>query len=487
MLGKPGWMPGQRDKAVRPFSQGIVLCCAGLALGTSLVLTSCNRTESGDKPIKVEVQSGPFQATVTATGELNARNSLDIQGPTGMRRAGLWQVQITDLIPEGTRVKAGDYVATLDRTEASSKLKSLQAELDKTITQRTQAVLDSTLTLREAREALVNLKYALEEAKITLEQSVYEPPAIIRQSEIAAEKAQRAYDQALENYDVRRDKQSAQLKEIEGTIALQRSEIGELVGLLDQFEVRAPADGMVIYDRNWDGTKRSVGATISPWENTVATLPDLSEMVSITYINEVDISRIREGQEVQLGVDAFPDRKYSGKVIEVANIGEQRPNSDAKVFEVKIVLMQSDTTLRPAMSTANSIVTALTDTALYAPSESIFRNDSISYVYMERGSSLIRQEVITGLFNENETVLLAGVQVGDELYLSAPEKGEEAEWVLLSSGDKQTALATRDTQSKPAGNAEPDSPGEGMGAAPGGPPGGGRAPGGSGRRPAGRP
>jgi hypothetical protein len=433
----------------------------GLTCLVLCALASCKSTESGDKPIKVPVSSGPFEATVTVTGELKARNSLDIQGPTGLRAAGLWQVQITDLIDEGTRVKEGDYVATLDRTEASSKLKNLQGELDKTITQRTQAVLDSTLTLRETREALVNLNYALEEAKITLEQSIYEPPAIIRQAEINAEKAQRAYDQAVENYQIRRNKERARLQEIEGTMGLQRGEIADLANLLDQFEVRAPADGMVIYDRNWDGTRRAVGATISPWQSTVATLPDLSEMVSLTYINEVDISRIREGQEVILGVDAFPDRKYSGKVIEVANIGEQRPNSDAKVFEVKVVLLESDTTLRPAMTTANSIITAQTDTSLFAPSECFFKNDSISYVYVEKGASIVRREVITGLFNENQTVILAGIQTGEELYLSAPEKADELDWELLDPAVKEKALVVREKQTKPKEEPKPETP-EGM-------------------------
>jgi hypothetical protein len=421
-----------------------LLLAAGLLLALASISSGCQSEASGDKPVKVPVQAGPFQATVTVTGELKARRSLDIQGPQGMRRAGLWQVQITDLIPEGTRVRQGDYVATLDRTEASSKLKTLQNELDKTLTQYTQAILDSTLNLRENREQLVNLFYALEEARITLEQSVYEPPAIIRQAEIALEKAQRSYDQTLENYQVRQDKERARIKEIEGTLALQRSELRDLEALLDQFEVRAPADGMVIYDRNWDGSRRAVGATISPWQSTVATLPDLSQMVSLTYINEVDISRIRDGQSVQIGVDAFPSRQYTGIVIEVANIGEQRPNSDAKVFEVKIAIEQSDTTLRPAMTTSNSIVTASLDSALFVPSECIFRNDSIAYVFAEEGGGVVRREVLTGLYNENETVLLAGVRAGEMLYLSSPDDAEKSAWRLLEPALKESLLARKE-------------------------------------------
>ena len=46
--------------------------------------------------------------------------------------------------------------------------------------------------------------------------------------------------------------------------------------VMDQHTVRAPAPGMVIYAREWNGRKKAVGSQVSPWEPTVATLPDLS-------------------------------------------------------------------------------------------------------------------------------------------------------------------------------------------------------------------
>ena len=91
-------------------------------------------------------------------------------------------------------------------------------------------------------------------------------------------------------------------------------------------------------------------------------------MISTTYVNEVDIRKVAKGQHVNIGLDAFPDKKLSGEVISVANVGEQRPNSDAKVFEVKVVIAESDTTLRPAMSTANEIITATIPDAIFCTS-----------------------------------------------------------------------------------------------------------------------
>src|SRR5690606_12070834 len=101
----------------------------------------------------------------------------------------------------------------------------------------------------------------------------------------------------------------------------------------------------------------------------VATLPDLSKMLSKTYVNEVDIRKVKPGQEVEIGFDAFPDKKLKGKVAKVANVGEQRPNSDAKVFEVEIEVFGTDPLLKPGMTTSNKIITKTIENALYIPLE----------------------------------------------------------------------------------------------------------------------
>ena len=60
----------------------------------------------------------------------------------------------------------------------------------------------------------------------------------------------------------------------------------------DQFSVRAPPPGMVIYVREWNGKKKGVGSMWNAWESTVATLPDLTQMESETYVNEVDVRKL---------------------------------------------------------------------------------------------------------------------------------------------------------------------------------------------------
>ena len=153
----------------------------------------------------------------------------------------------------------------------------------------------------------------------------------------------------------------------------------------------------------------------------VATLPDLSVLVSKTYVNEVDVSRVKVGQSVEVGADAFPDWHYTGRVIQVANVGEQVQGNDARVFEVLVQLDGTDSILRPSMTTSNRILIQHLDSALYCPLECIHTLDSIQVVYTAGGQ---RKEVKVGVSNDTDAVLLGGLSVGERLYLSMPEHPE---------------------------------------------------------------
>jgi len=278
-------------------------------------------------------------------------------------------------------------------------------------------MLDTTLEMRQLRDDLINLNYVLEEKKIQLEQSKFEPPATIRQVEIELEKAGRSYDQAVKNYSLKLEKAKATMQDVTAQLTKAQRKYDEMANLLKQFTVFAPKSGMVIYKRGWDGKKMGIGAQISTWDNVVATLPNLTEMISKTYVNEIDISKVKVGQKVEIGVDAFPEKKFTGLVTEVANIGEQLKNTNAKVFEVLIQVNEFDSVMRPAMTTKNTILTDIIDSVLFVPIECVHTGDSISYVV----SGKERKQVIVGKTNENEIIIRAGLKKDDEIYLAPPE------------------------------------------------------------------
>jgi multidrug efflux pump subunit AcrA (membrane-fusion protein) len=155
-------------------------------------------------------------------------------------------------------------------------------------------------------------------------------------------------------------------------------------------------------------------------------------MQSKTFVNEVDIRKIKVGQKVEIGLDAYPDRKLKGLVTHVANVGEQRPNSDAKVFEVLVEIDGTDATLRPSMTTSNKILANEVSEALYIPLECLHSDhDTITYVFRQKGASIVRQEVIVGETNSNDAVVKAGLSENDRLFLSIPKASDDVALNLL--------------------------------------------------------
>jgi len=189
---------------------------------------------------------------------------------------------------------------------------------------------------------------------------------------------------------------------------------------------------MLIYHKDFEGTIK-IGSQISAWNPIVATLPDLSVMLSQTYVNEVDIRKIKKNQPVEIGLDAFPEKRLEGKVIRVANVGEQRPNSDAKVFKVSVELLGTDELIKPSMTTSNKIITQTHQDALFIPLECLYNyQDSITYVYQKSGINVIKKEVIIGETNSDEVIILEGLAFGDEVYLSKIKEAEDQEIIRLS-------------------------------------------------------
>lgn len=405
----------------------IYLISLAVVLALVLIWILAGTGPEQEVTVKVPVKYGKFDIVVTTTGELEAKSSEKIYGPVNLRDFRIWQIKIEDIIPDGTVVDSGEYIASLDRTELVNKLKDQELDIEKLQTQFTKTQLDTTMEMRTARDNLINLKYALEERQIVVDQSIYEPPATQRQARIELDRAERNYEQAVENYQVKRQKAEADMREINTSLKKAQSEYSKMLNVLNQFTIFAPKSGMVIYRRTWDGQKQGVGSTISGWDPVVAELPNLKEMKSKTYVNEIDISKVKTGQPVRIGVDAFPDKRFTGKVIEVANIGQQLPNSNAKVFEVIIEIHEYDSILRPAMTTKNEILTSSIDSVLSIPLDCVQSNDSMSYVY---GSS-VRKQVILGPSNENEVVVNAGLSAGEQIYLVPPGSAESYRLVKL--------------------------------------------------------
>ena len=372
-----------------------------------------------------KVQKGQFEISVISAGELLAEKSVDIKGPEIAmgRDIRFFNIKIQDLIPEGTVVKEGDYIATLDRTDLNNSLKDAQDLLTTRQTNLDMKLLDSAVVLNDLRDGIKNQRFIVQEAAMTLHNSKYEPPTTIRQAEIELDKSQRSLEQLQRSYTQILAQNKTDIINQNYWVNKVSRRVKDIEEMLSEFTVKAPAPGMVIYKREWSGNKRKVGSMIDPFDRVVATLPDLTSMLSKTYVNEIDVSKMKIGQNVNITIDAFPKKMYTGTVSFVANVGEKLLNSDDKVFEVQIKVAGSDLALRPSMTTGNKIIVSTMKDAIYIPVECVQAGvDSIPFVYTKKG---IKQIVLLGESNEKYVLIEKGLDAGTSLYLNNPENPEK--------------------------------------------------------------
>lgn len=374
---------------------------------------------SGAPATSAPVKRGTFKVTVRTTGELLARKSIPVRGPNS-QDAQVWQTKVSWIVPEGTVVNTGDSVATLDRGPAATRLTAVQLDAQKAQGQLDNAVLDSALALAAAREDVRTAQFLTEEKKIAREQAQFEAPTLKRQAEIDYERATRAADHARKSLEAKTKQSEAKVAIAQAELERQQNNLKIVQHVMEGFTVRAPASGMVIYLREYNGQKRGVGSQYYGWEAAVATLPNLGEMESQTYVNEVDIRRVSAGQHVTVSLDADPAKRLTGVVTSVANVGEQRAGKDSKVFEVKLDIVQRDTTLRPGMTTSNAIEVATIPDVLSVPIGAVSFEGGFAYVYKTSGRDVVKQMVEPGATNDLEMVVKRGLTANDRVLLSRP-------------------------------------------------------------------
>jgi HlyD family secretion protein len=385
----------------------------------------------------IEAKRGLFEIAVNNSGELEAEKSIDIKGPE-IRQFGeqgrggpgmggghfrIMSFKISDIVPEGTLVKEGDYIAQLDKTEYDNTLKTAVENLNTLRSNLEMAILDTAVSLTNLRDAIKNQAITVEEAEITLAQSKFEPPATIRQAELNLNKQQRAFEQRKKGYALRKAKALADISQKKRLLNDGVDLVNNLQDFLSKFTIKAPSQGMVIYKKEFNGSKRKTGSTVNPFDRIVATLPDLTSMISKTYVSEIEVNKVKTGQKVTITIDALPGKSWTGAVYSVANIGEQLGNSDAKMFEVLIRIDNVNPELRPAMTTYNKILLESYEDVIYVPTECVHAGtDGIPFVYKKNKT---RQIVVLGEMNDKNIIIKQGLEPGTPVYLIAPDEPEK--------------------------------------------------------------
>ncbi len=362
------------------------------------------------------VERGEIIVSQTESGDLQASKNAII-AVTSRTRGGL---QIIDMIDEGTEVKKGDTLVQFDTKNIEDLVKSREERL---------VALEEQLEKLEAQQAsrreelyadLKTIKNNYELADLSVENMKYE-------SENKRQEAKLQYDNAKLNYDdqIVKIKNQKIINRVDKNNVLVNIEEAKnnlewAYNALENLTIRAPGPGLVVYKEHWTFggyIKVKIGDNIHPYQPLIE-LPDLSEFQVRLKVNEIDVDKYEMGLEVNVTLDAYPERSFKGIVTEISPLVEGYMEN-LRLFNVIITLQEVSPMLRPGMTAKAEICLKKVSDALYVPVESVFEKNGKPVVFVKDSGYKLR-EVTIGERNENFIIIKDNLREGDEIALIDP-------------------------------------------------------------------
>jgi multidrug efflux pump subunit AcrA (membrane-fusion protein) len=233
---------------------------------------------------------------------------------------------------------------------------------------------------------------------------------------MAYEKAVIALDKKRRDYLLQQNKMKMHVMRLERRVKELSDLISRYQTAIRATRVTTPGDGIVMLAKKWDGTKYSKDDEINIWRPLLATLPDMSTVISETYVKEIDVTKVNVGDSVSISIDALPDKKYTGKVTYVAPIGEDHQGFDMKVFRVVIQFDKGNGDLKPGMTCTNHIIIHHYMDQPIIPEDYVYAENGNKVVYVKRNGEMVSQPVQLGAGAKNMVVVLQGLSEGDRIY-----------------------------------------------------------------------
>jgi HlyD family secretion protein len=410
----------------------------------------------------VAAERGSLTASVGATGVVRANQSALLPWQTTGR------VETVE-VAEGDPVEPGQVLAVLDFSSLAQNVILARSDLinagqaledlqptSLALEQARQAVREAEAAVIEAERALAvfsekdyenDLENAEEEVEATSEEleranndlEAYQdedPENALRQYfEDRQDLAQREYEAALRDLNelklqpqqARANVEVAKAHLSDTTSQLEDLENGpdpdERAALEARIEAAEATLSLARLEAPFSGTVTAVdlkpGDLIAPGGAPAFRLDDLSRLLVDVQVSEVDINRVRQGQEARLTFDAIPGREYRGRVTEIARVGT---NVQGVVeFTVTVELLNADEAVRPGMTAAVNIVVDQLEDVLLVPNRAVRVNEGQRVVYILRNNSPEPVDIELGASSETVSeVVGGGLQEGDPIVLNPP-------------------------------------------------------------------
>jgi multidrug efflux pump subunit AcrA (membrane-fusion protein) len=301
------------------------------------------------------VDRGPFQRELLLTGELEAVRSVSIKSP----QTRIFQMSIQFMAEEGTVVREGDPLLDFDNSALADQVRDLETRILDAETQIVAKRAELASALKDLEIEVAEKEY--EEGRTRVEAEI-DPSVVSREDyserQLAHRKAARELAETHDRVRLTRDRGQAELDVLIIDRDKLRADLRAAQDGLDLLSIKAPAEGLVVYERRPQTTLRfQEGDSCWPGQ-AVLRLPDLSEMQVVFHVNEVDAPLLEVGMPVRITVDAFPGRELSGTIEQIPSMAVKR-DEDSRVAVFNVVASLSETwvgEMKPGMSSLGRVV-----------------------------------------------------------------------------------------------------------------------------------
>jgi HlyD family secretion protein len=303
--------------------------------------------DSAPTYITQDVRRGGITVTVTATGNLEPRNQVDI----GSELSGTMRNVNVDVNDE---VKAGEVLAVLDTT----RLRAQVLQQESSLASAEARVLQSEATLKESRANYQRL---------------------LKVRELSGNKIPSQQDLDVSEAAVARGE--GDLAAARAAVAQARASLEAVRTDLAKTEIKSPINGIVLVRSVEPGS--TVAASLqAPVLFTLA--EDLKKMELHVSVDEADVGAVQVGQKASFTVDAFPNRTFSAHITQVhfasSNTQKSTSSNSAQAsatstgvvtYETVLEVDNSDLLLRPGMTATAQIITTSIEDAVLIPNAAL--------------------------------------------------------------------------------------------------------------------
>ncbi len=428
-------------KAIAWSVVAVVLCAL---VGVVAAARRTTPATAGDNIPTSVVKRGDLDMQVYATGELRASHSEILTAPP----IGGGALQLTHLLHTGASVKKGELVMEFDPSEQHYKLDQNRSELDQAEQEITKAKADAAVVSAQDKVAMLKAKFDVRRAELEVQKNELVSTIDARKNDLALEQAKRVLAELEQDVKSRSASNQAAISLAEEKRNKAKLAMDQAQGNIDKMRVISPMDGLVSLEKNEGAAggfffsgmslpEYREGDQVEPGRS-VGQVIDPREMELVAKVGELERNNIKEGEPVDVQLDALPGNTFRGTIKTVGGANSRRfweDDSGAK-FEVTITLANSDTRLRPGLTAHIVIHGDPRKDVLYAPRQALFLKESKRVLYVRNGNRFDAREVKIQAENESRAAI-EGIPVGTEIALidpTAPRKTSTSSTPSLGGG-----------------------------------------------------